>query len=93
MCYGSINNPTAWVVILLVVLVLFGGKNIPEMMKGLGQGMREFKKGMDSNEEPHSVEEKREARLRAEIEQEVRTRVEAERRKNSEKADTREGSP
>ena len=30
--------------VLLVVLVLFGGKKIPELMRGLGQGMKEFKK-------------------------------------------------
>ena len=33
---------TDWVIILLVVLVLFGGRKIPELMRGLGQGMREF---------------------------------------------------
>ncbi|MDD3722678.1 MAG: twin-arginine translocase TatA/TatE family subunit [Lutibacter sp.] len=31
------------IVILVVVLLLFGGKKIPELMKGLGQGMKEFK--------------------------------------------------
>ncbi|MCQ2219214.1 MAG: twin-arginine translocase TatA/TatE family subunit [Paludibacteraceae bacterium] len=33
--------------ILLVVLIFFGGKKIPEMMRGLGQGVRSFKEGMD----------------------------------------------
>ena len=35
-----------WQVVLIVValLLLFGGKKIPELMKGLGQGMKEFKK-------------------------------------------------
>jgi sec-independent protein translocase protein TatA len=32
------------VLILLVVVLLFGGRKIPELMKGLGQGMKEFKK-------------------------------------------------
>jgi sec-independent protein translocase protein TatA len=31
-------------IILLVVVLLFGGRKIPELMKGLGQGMKEFKK-------------------------------------------------
>jgi sec-independent protein translocase protein TatA len=31
-----------WIVIILVVLLLFGGKKIPELMRGIGQGMREF---------------------------------------------------
>lgn len=33
-------------VIMLVVLLLFGGKKIPELMKGLGKGVRSFKEGM-----------------------------------------------
>lgn len=36
-------GPTELIVILIVVLLLFGGKKIPELMKGLGQGMKEFK--------------------------------------------------
>ena len=38
--------PGPWQVVLIVValLLLFGGKKIPELMKGLGQGMKEFKK-------------------------------------------------
>lgn len=31
-----------WVIIVLIVLILFGGKKIPELMRGLGQGIREF---------------------------------------------------
>ncbi len=36
-------GPTEWIVILIVVLLLFGGKKIPELMKGLGSGVKEFK--------------------------------------------------
>ena len=36
--------------ILIVVLVLFGGKKIPELMKGLGKGVRSFKEGMNNME-------------------------------------------
>jgi sec-independent protein translocase protein TatA len=35
---------TEILLILLVVVLLFGGRKIPELMKGLGQGMKEFKK-------------------------------------------------
>lgn len=45
---------TEILIILLVVLLLFGGKKIPELMKGLGQGIKEFKdasKGEDSKPE------------------------------------------
>jgi sec-independent protein translocase protein TatA len=37
-------------VILVVVLLLFGGKKIPELMKGLGQGIKEFKNGQKGDE-------------------------------------------
>lgn len=45
--------PGTWQIILivLVVLLLFGGKKIPELMKGIGKGTREFKKGLSSDEE------------------------------------------
>lgn len=38
-------------IILLIVLVLFGGRKIPELMKGLGKGVREYKKAMNSVED------------------------------------------
>lgn len=36
-------GPTGWIIILVAVVLLFGGRKIPELMKGLGQGMKEFK--------------------------------------------------
>lgn len=38
-------------IIALIVLVLFGGKKIPELMKGLGKGVKEYKKAMNGVEE------------------------------------------
>ena len=38
------------IVIALFVLLLFGGKKIPELMKGLGKGVRSFKEGMNNIE-------------------------------------------
>lgn len=38
--------PMHWLVILAVVLILFGGRKIPELMRGLGEGVRNFKEGM-----------------------------------------------
>jgi sec-independent protein translocase protein TatA len=35
-----------WLVVLAIVLILFGGRKIPEVMKGLGEGIRNFKEGM-----------------------------------------------
>ena len=40
----GIMGPWQVVVIVVLALLLFGGKKIPELMKGLGQGMKEFKK-------------------------------------------------
>jgi sec-independent protein translocase protein TatA len=37
-------GPLEIVLILVVVVLLFGGRKIPELMKGIGQGMKEFKK-------------------------------------------------
>ena len=39
--------------IVLVIVILFGARRIPELMKGMGQGIREFKQGMkETDEEP-----------------------------------------
>ena len=43
---------TEIVVILAVVLLLFGGKKIPELMNGLGKGVKSFKDGMNGKDEP-----------------------------------------
>ena len=37
-------GPTEIIIIVLIVVLLFGGRKIPELMKGIGQGMKEFKK-------------------------------------------------
>lgn len=54
---GIIGGPEI-IVILLLVLVLFGGKKIPELMKGLGKGVKEYKKAMNSvDEEINNISE------------------------------------
>ncbi|MDO4215166.1 MAG: twin-arginine translocase TatA/TatE family subunit [Bacteroidales bacterium] len=40
-----------WIVILIVVLLLFGGKKIPELLKGMGKGIRNFKDGIEGKDE------------------------------------------
>ncbi len=40
-----------WLIILLVVVLLFGGKKIPELMRGLGKGVREFKNAANETDE------------------------------------------
>lgn len=52
-------------VIAFVILLLFGGKKIPELMKGLGKGVKNFKDGMEgkelleSNDKKEEIEEKK----------------------------------
>ena len=45
------------IVIVLVVLLLFGGKKIPELMRGMGKGVKSFKDGMNGIEDPKSDDE------------------------------------
>lgn len=51
--------PGPWQIILIVLLVLlfFGGKKIPELMKGLGQGIKEFKKAIKDEKKPEEEEQ------------------------------------
>jgi sec-independent protein translocase protein TatA len=41
-----------WLIVLAVVLIFFGGRRIPEVMKGLGEGIRSFKDGMSGTTQP-----------------------------------------
>ena len=47
------------VVIALVVLLLFGGKKIPELMRGLGKGVRSFKDGMNGKDDASETTEEK----------------------------------
>ena len=47
-------GPAEILLIVAIVLLLFGGRKIPELMRGLGQGMREFKKASKGEEETDS---------------------------------------
>jgi sec-independent protein translocase protein TatA len=42
----GVIGPWQVILIIAVILLLFGGKKIPEMMKGIGKGAREFKRGL-----------------------------------------------
>lgn len=46
---GSLGAPEI-IIIALVVLLLFGGKKIPELMRGIGKGVRSFKEGINGIE-------------------------------------------
>ena len=49
-------------IIALVILLLFGGAKIPELMKGLGKGVSSFKKGMKEGEQPEDQDQPEEGK-------------------------------
>lgn len=52
----GVVGPWQIILIVLVVLLLFGGKKIPELMRGIGKGVKEFKNGMDEVEKTINAE-------------------------------------
>ncbi len=40
-----------WIIIAVIILLLFGGKKIPELMRGLGKGVKSFKEGVNEAKE------------------------------------------
>ena len=56
---GMIGAPQI-ILIIAVVLLLFGGRKIPELMKGLGSGIKEFKNATKEDEDSPKVEKKKE---------------------------------
>jgi sec-independent protein translocase protein TatA len=50
---------TEVLVIILIVLLLFGAKKIPELMKGVGKGVKSFKDGLNGVDEPEIKEDKK----------------------------------
>lgn len=46
------------IIILLIVLLLFGGKNLPKLSRNLGQSMHEFKKGIDEGADENKTTQK-----------------------------------
>jgi sec-independent protein translocase protein TatA len=48
----GIPAPTELILILLIVVLVFGGKKIPEIMGGVAQGIKSFKKSLDTDDTP-----------------------------------------
>ena len=48
----GIPAPTELILILLIVVLVFGGKKIPEIMGGVAQGLKSFKKSLDTDDTP-----------------------------------------
>lgn len=55
---GNMGGPEI-LIIALIILLLFGGKKIPELMRGLGKGVSQFKKGMNDIEQEINAEPKK----------------------------------
>ena len=51
------------IIIALIVLLLFGGKKIPELMKGIGKGVKNFKDGLADVENEINKDEKKDAKI------------------------------
>ena len=49
---GFLSEPTHWIFILLLLVVLFGAKRLPELGKGLGEGLKGFKEGIKGVSDP-----------------------------------------
>jgi sec-independent protein translocase protein TatA len=48
-----------WIIILAIVLIIFGGKRIPELMGGLGKGIKNFKRGLKAEESDDVITHKK----------------------------------
>jgi sec-independent protein translocase protein TatA len=59
--FAYFNGPQDWLIIGLIVLVLFGGAKIPQLAKGLGEGIREFKKSVIPDSDAEHKTDKEEA--------------------------------
>jgi sec-independent protein translocase protein TatA len=45
-------SPIHWLIVIFIIVILFGGKRIPEVMRGMGEGVRNFKEGMRGADAP-----------------------------------------
>jgi len=57
---------TEVILICVMILLIFGGKKIPELMKGVGQGVRLFKKGLNEDDSTPQLSQEEKYRLREE---------------------------
>jgi len=74
---ANVNNPVVWIAVVVLVMLLFGGQKLPELMRSLGRSTVEFKKGLNDKGDDELNKEK-------EREEEIKRRVEAEMRKEDE---------
>lgn len=64
---GVLPSGSEWLIVALLVLLFFGGKKIPELMRGLGKGVKSFKEGVnEAKSEIHKAKEEIDAPADAE---------------------------
>ena len=61
MMYPCVIGTGQIVIIVLVVLLLFGGKRIPELMRGMGRGVKEFKDAMNTDSKEQDKKDNKDA--------------------------------
>ena len=59
--FGGWVGGYEWIIIVIVILLLFGGRKIPELMKGLGQGLKEFKSAKDGKEKTYNKDSEKDS--------------------------------
>jgi len=71
--------PGGWELVLIVVVIvlLFGGKKIPELAKGLGKGIKDFKSAMNEGEEEAKKADEKSAEAKKELEAKKETTTES----------------
>lgn len=61
--------------IILVIVLLFGGKKIPELAKGLGKGIKDFKKAVNEDDEPKEVAQNQTKEIESKKEETTQTQT------------------
>ncbi|GAB1419578.1 twin-arginine translocase TatA/TatE family subunit [Bacteroidales bacterium] len=56
----GVVGPSQVLIIVLVIVLLFGGKKIPELMRGIGKGVKEFKDGLNGVDENETRKKEKE---------------------------------
>jgi sec-independent protein translocase protein TatA len=54
--FTGLASPTHLLILIVIVLLLFGAKKLPELGRSLGHGIQEFKEGLNAKEEPEKAE-------------------------------------
>ena len=76
--FTGLASPSHLIIVLVIILLLFGAKRIPELAKGLGSGIKEFREGVSAGDDtkpevPESEKTRGEARADGEAENNIRT--------------------